>query len=214
VAKRGVKKRDYERLDDKTVGLVVQLLGQDKPITKKEACERLNISYNTKRLGNIIQEYEDKIEFTKKRRAALRGTVFSDLEIKDLVADYLNGESISKISETLYRSVDSIKKKLKELHLPERTKKPTYQNPDMIPEEAVSEFFDIGEIVWSARYNAVAEISKTVDTVYRIFVFGKYNEFAYQPWWELGKLEVVKKLDIPVDKFIKTQKSQFNYRID
>ena len=148
MAKRGVKKKDYERLDDATVGRVVLLLESGELKTKKAACEFLNISYNTKRLGNIIDEYNDKIAFTKKRRAANRGQPFSNIEIQEMVADYLNGVSITGISESLYRSTGVIKKKLKELHLPERTRAPTYFNPDMIPEEAVSESFDIGEIVW------------------------------------------------------------------
>jgi len=216
VAKRGVKKKEHERLDDKTLGLVVSLLEQEKPITKKEACERLNIRYDTRRLGNIIQEYKDKIEFAKRRRAANRGQPFTDLEIQEMVADYLNGESITKISESLFRSVGIVKKKLSELHLPERTRAPTYFKPDMIPEEAVSESFEVGELVWSARYNAVAEVVKLPSKLnaHQLFVFGKHNEFAYQPWWELGKLEIVKKHNIPVEKFIKTEKSPFNYRID
>jgi len=220
MALRGVKKKDFERLDDATVARVVLLLEQEKPITKKAACQTLNISYNTKRLGNIIQEYKDKLAFTKKRFAANKGLPFSDLEIKEMVVNYLNGDSITSIAENLYRSVHRVKIKLKELHLPERTKKPTYQNPDMIPEESVSKEFKVGEIVWSARYNAVAEIVQTwgvnkfdADT-FLIWVFGKHNEFAYQPWWELGKLEVVKRLNIETEKFIKTQKSTFNYRID
>ena len=56
MAKRGVKKQDHERLDDATIGRVVSLLGAEKPITKKAACETLNISYNTARLKKIIDE--------------------------------------------------------------------------------------------------------------------------------------------------------------
>lgn len=176
----------------------------------------LNISYNTKRLGNIIDEYKDKIEFAKRRYKANKGQPFSSMEVQEMIADYLNGDSITGIAEALYRSPHVIKNKIKELHLPERSKKPTYQNPDMIPDEAVSETFEVGEIVWSARYNAVAEIKKKPNKLnaYSIFVFGKHNEFAYQPWWELGKLDVVKQYNIPVEKFIKTEKSTFAYRIE
>jgi len=222
MAKRGVKKKDYERLDDATISRVVLLLGEEKPITKKAACEILNISYNTKRLGNIIQEYNDKIEFTKKRFAANKGQPFSDIEIKEMVVDYLNGDSITNIAASLYRSVHVVKRKLNELNLPERTKKPTYQHPDMIPEASVSELFNVGEVVWSARYNAVAEVHGIqlghdgwgLGAAYCLWVFGKHNEFAYQPWWELGKLEVVERLGLETEKFVKTQKSTFNYRIE
>ena len=65
--RRGIKKQEHERLDDATLSRVVSLLEQDKPITKKVACEMLNISYNTTRLNRIIQEYKDRLEFTKRR---------------------------------------------------------------------------------------------------------------------------------------------------
>jgi len=220
MALRGIKKKEFERLDDATVARVVSLLGQEKPITKKAACETLNISYNTGRLDRIIQEYKDKIKFRKKRFKANKGKPFFELELQEMVANYLNGDSISTIADSLYRSSYTIKNKIKELHLPERSKSPTYHHPDMIPDEAVSEVFDLKELVWSARYNAVAEIRSVFDeysesdTTYSIWVFGKHNEFAYQPWWELGKLEIVKKYKLTAEKFIKTEKPNFAYRIN
>ena len=218
MARRGIRKKEDERLDDATVGRVVSLLEQENPITKKAACEILNISYNTARLSKIINEFKDRIEFTKKRLAANKGKPYNELEIKELVTDYLNGDSISTIANNLYRSVYSVKKKIEELNLPERTKNSTYQNPDLIPDEAVAENFEPGELVWSARYGAVAEIRglKVVnyEPIYRIWVFGKHNEFAYQPWWELGKLDSVKKYGLTTDKFIKYEKPNFAYRIE
>jgi hypothetical protein len=221
MARRGVKKRDYEKLDDATIGRVVSLLEAENPITKKAACETLCISYNTKRLGSIIQEYKDNIAFRKKRYAATKGTPFSELELQELVTDYLCGESMVTIANNLYRSIHIVKRKISELHLPERTKDSSYWNPEMIPDEMVSQVFDLGELVWSARYNAVAEVSGILheeegagDTVYRIWVFGKTNEFAYQPWWELGKLEVVKRFNLQAEKFVKTDKPNFRYRIE
>jgi hypothetical protein len=217
MAQRRIKKKDHERLDDATLGRVVLLLEQEKPITKKEACETLNISYNTTRLNKIIQEYKDKQEWRAKRFEMNRGKSFSDLEIKDLVTDYLNGASISNIADSLYRSAHIVRKKIQELNLPERIKDANYQNPSIIPDEAVAETFEIGELVWSARYNAVAEVRgvwQKSDEIFSIFVFGKHNQFAYQPWWELGKLDAVEKFGLTVDKFIKTEKSPFQYRID
>ena len=158
MVKRGIKKKDYERLDDATVARVVSLLEGEEKFTKKAACEILNISYNTTRLNRIIQEYKDKLEFRKKRFIANKGQPFSDLELRELVADYLNNKSIASIADSLYRSVHKVKKKIEELHLPERTKDSSYWDPEMIPDEAVSKTFDIGELVWSARYNAVAEV--------------------------------------------------------
>ena len=221
---RGIKKKEGERLDDATISRVAHSLDHEQGYTKKRACEELNISYNTQRLNRIIQEYKDKLEYAKKRYEMNKRQPFSDLEIQELVTDYLNGASVSSISNSLYRSAHIIKKKIGELNLPERSKRPTYQNPDLIPDEAVAEKFEEGELVWAARYNAVAEIRGVVafdnpeynkeDAIYRIFVFGKHNEFAYQPWWELGKLEVVKRFNLTYDKFVKTDKPIFAYRVD
>ena len=47
---RGVKKKSHEKLDSANIQRVIDLLEQDEPITKKEACEMLNIRYNTTRL--------------------------------------------------------------------------------------------------------------------------------------------------------------------
>ena len=219
MARRGIKKQEHERLDDTTISRVVHSLAHEKGYTKKKACEELNISYNTQRLNRIIEDYNQRIEFTKKRFEQNKGQPFSEIEIQELVADYLNGDSVAKIAEQLYRTTHIVKKKIADLGLPERTRKPTYWNPDMIPDEAVAKEFEIGELVWAARYNAVAEIrgrrENGIDSlVYSIFIFGKHNEFAYQPWWELGKLDIVKKLEIPVEKFIKTEKPNFAYRVD
>ena len=53
---RGVKAKAHEKLDGANVQKVINLLGTDEPITKKEACEILNIRYNTTRLQRIIEE--------------------------------------------------------------------------------------------------------------------------------------------------------------
>jgi len=210
---RGIRKKDYERLDDATIARVVQLLKQDKPVTKKVACEILNISYNTKRLSSIIQEYEDKIAYTKRRMKENRGRAFGDLELKEIVINYLSGDSISSIAKSSFRSINVIKNKITELHLPERSKNSTYFNPDLMPDEMVSENFEPKELVWSSRYNSVAEIQDGKDSVYCIWVYGKHNQFAYQPWWELGKLKVLKQFKLRDDEFVTTQQT-LDYRIE
>jgi transposase len=221
MARRGVKKKDFERLDDATIARVVLLLEQEKPVTKKAACEILNISYNTTRLNRILDEYKDKIEFTKKRKAIMRGKPFTDMELKDMVVSYLSGDSISKLAESMYRSIHVVKRKIKDLHLPERSTTSTYHNPDMMPDEMVADTFEIGELVWSARYNCVVEIkqlwNKTTfhgTNIYGIWIYGKHNEFGFQPAEELGKLNVLKQFTLRDDEFVTTDKSPFNYRID
>ena len=58
---RVVKKKAHENLTDESISKVISLLRQDSPITKKEACEILNIRYNTTRLQNIIDDFEQTL---------------------------------------------------------------------------------------------------------------------------------------------------------
>ena len=53
---RRIKKRSHEKLTDANIRHVMDLLESKNPITKKEACSILNISYNTTRLNNIFQQ--------------------------------------------------------------------------------------------------------------------------------------------------------------
>ena len=68
-----VKKRAYENLSAANIQKVIELLRQEKPITKKEACEVLSISYNTTRLNKIIAEFEERQEYVAKRKATNKG---------------------------------------------------------------------------------------------------------------------------------------------
>ena len=40
----GIRQKKHEKLDETTLSKVLALLESDTPITKKEACEMLNIS--------------------------------------------------------------------------------------------------------------------------------------------------------------------------
>ena len=68
----GKKKKEHEKLTQENIQHVINLLNSEKPITKKETCQILNITYNTTRL-NSIQDFQDKLNFRAKRKAQLRG---------------------------------------------------------------------------------------------------------------------------------------------
>ena len=89
-----IKKKAHEKLSDDNIQKVIGLLRQESPITKKEACEILNIRYNTTRLQNIIDDYEDTLAFKTKRKDQLRGKPASEDEIKSVVQSYIEGENI------------------------------------------------------------------------------------------------------------------------
>jgi hypothetical protein len=194
-----IKKKDHEKLDGPNIEHAIQLLGRSTPITKKAACEILNISYNTKRLGAILEQYTERKAYEKKARARNRGKPISETEEKYIVLGYIKGSSLTAIADSLYRSTAIIKKTLEKYRIPQRDASNDYWHPMIIPDEAVSETYDKEELVWSARYGCVAEIMSERPDAFGVWLYGKHNEFAYQPFWELGKLDVLKKFKLTRD---------------
>ena len=121
--------REGERLEKPNMQKVIDLLEGEKPITKKAACEILNISYNTTRLNKLLQDFKDDEENRKQRRAKLRGKPITDDELKVIAQEYLNGAAISAISEFIYRSSALIKAAVKSLNIPLRQADASYSNP-------------------------------------------------------------------------------------
>jgi len=199
---RRVKVKESEKLDDNNVKYVTELLESDKPITKKEACGILRISYNTTRLGNIIAGYKERAATEARLRAKNRGKAATDNEIVRAIEEYLNGDSISEIAKFMYRSSSFIKGIIKKHNVPVRSTSSDYFSPELLPDEVLSEDFKPGELVWSARYNTTARVDKLVQiqeghgNVYRIWALGKNQRYAAQPWYELGKLEHLQNLGV------------------
>jgi hypothetical protein len=199
---RRVKVKESEKLDDNNVKYVIELLESNKPITKKEACSILRMSYNTGRLGNIIAGYKEREATTIRLKAKNKGKSATDSEVTRAIEEYLNGDSISEIAKFMYRSSSFIKGIIKKYNVPVRSTSSSYFSPELLPDEVLSESFKPGELVWSARYNNTAVVEKLVqvhpehDNVYRVWVHGKNQRFASQPWYELGKLEHLQNLGV------------------
>jgi hypothetical protein len=199
---RRVKVKDSEKLDDNNVKYVTELLESNKPITKKEACSILRISYNTTRLGNIIAGYKERAATEARLRAKNRGKSATDTEVVRAIEEYLNGDSISEIAKFMYRSSSFIKGIIRRFNVPVRSAASNYFSPELLPDEVLSEDYKPGELVWSARYNTTAIVDKLVQTqeehgnVYRIWTLGKNQRYAAQPWYELGKLEHLQNLGV------------------
>ena len=79
---RGVKAKSHEKLDSGNVQRVIDALGGETPITKKEACEMLNIRYNTTRLQRIIDDHLDLKSFRETRKAQNKGKMATQDEIR------------------------------------------------------------------------------------------------------------------------------------
>jgi hypothetical protein len=163
-----IKKKEYENLSEENIRKVIELLGSETPITKKEACEVLNISYNTTRLNKIVEDFHEQIEYKKKRKSQNRGKPASHAEIRELVADYLTGESVSTIAKSLYRSPAWIKAQLDRIGVPTRpANKADRLYTELLPESCSAEDFDKGEIVWSARHHCAAMIQQEMSVDYQ-----------------------------------------------
>jgi hypothetical protein len=206
--RRGVKRKEGENLTSANIKKVIQLLTQENPITKREACDTLNISYNTTRLTRIIEEYQADVEYRKTRMAQKRGRPATKDEIADISESYLGGESLSDIGKRVYRSVAFVKNIIEKVGIPNRAVGEEKAEIEYLPEECVAEEFEIGEIAWSAKYHTSCEVRAKLEDryidkyntpCYRVWIreptdsmqdFGGFN--AYIPAYDLGKLEHLK----------------------
>ena len=189
-----VRAKAGERLDDTTVKGVIDSLNGNDPITKKEACEILNISYNTTRLNKIISEYEEKIAWRTKRKRELRKAPITIKDKKEIIESYLAGDALSAISDSTYRSIAVIKRVLTSFNVPIRNTGVTYQNPPLIPDNGINNNYEKGDLVFSARYNCPAYIRHKIDDeTYALWTTGDYTKNVYQPYWELGDMRPIQK---------------------
>ena len=140
-----IKKKSYERLEETNIQRVIDALGSEKPITKKEACEMLNISYNTNRLSKIIDTHIDDKAYRKVRMNKNRGKPASKLELQEMIMGYLTGSPVSHIAKRMYRSPAFIRGNLDRIGVPTKTPEGEVFIP---PDECVKYEFEEGEWVW------------------------------------------------------------------
>lgn len=196
---RRVKVKQGENLTDANLEKVIGLLEADKPITKKAACEILNITYNTTRLNNIIQQHKDDKEFRATMRKQMRGTPVDIDAASQIVSSYLSGESLLNISNSTFRSTNVIKNILEKYNVPIRNTAVDYFHPVFIDnDEAIKEDYKKGDLVYSARYDSPATIDSILPSekhgmVYGIWLHGLNRMHAFQPYYELADLRRVQK---------------------
>jgi len=169
--RKTVKKKDYENLSNQNIEKVISLLNPSssappstKAITKKEACDILNIAYNTTRLQKIIDDYNEQKAYTKKRKAGLRGRPASNAEIAEACSSFLGGDTISDISKRLFRSPSFVRNILEEVGVPSRpSNKEERLTPHYFPDECVAENFKLGEVAWSSTYHSTVIVKERLD---------------------------------------------------
>jgi hypothetical protein len=199
---------EEELMTDANIAKVIRLLEPaeegKKPITKKDACAILGMSYNTTRLGTIIEEYKQKQIRTAQRKSQLRGKPATQEEKVFIITEYLNGETVDAISKMTYRSSRFIKDILEGNSVPIRVPGSSYFNPELIPDGAIRDRFKIGEVVYSSRYDSTARIdaeqkSDKYGWIYRIWLLAdKWKQSAYQEASELASLEHLREMGVRI----------------
>ena len=158
-----IKTKSHENLTDTNIRLVIDQLEQSSPITKKEACDILNIRYNTTRLQKIVDEQNEVWAYKEKRKNQNRGKGATRDEIKTVIEYYLDGENISEIATRTYRSNAFVKAIIQRVGIPEKLSKEEHSKCyrhryQLLPEQCVRDEFDNGELVWSVKDNKIAKI--------------------------------------------------------
>ena len=162
-------------MSDTNIRKVISLLRGDKPISKKEACSTLNIAYNTTRLQNIIDDFEETQAYREKRKSQNKGKAATQDEMADAIESYLSGSPISEIAAGLYRSSGFVKAIIERVGVPQKGEG-VY---DILPEQCVAESFEEGEVIWSAKYHSPAIIKKECVS---IDYEEKYESKCYNIW--------------------------------
>ena len=179
---RGIRTKKSEKLDDTNLERVRDALISDNPITKKDACEMLNISYNTTRLNKILADFDETMQYRAVRKSQLKGTKATDAEVKQVIEWYLKEHPVSEIAKSLYRSSTFVKNIINRVGVPEKrpaTEQGAGAKVGYLPDECVSESFDIGEKVWYARQDMPAIIRKIMPNTEHTNYIEKYGAECY-----------------------------------
>jgi hypothetical protein len=208
MATRKKSASEEELMTPANISRVIRLLEPQeegvKPITKKDACQILGMSYNTTRLGTIIEDFKKAQARSAQRRAELRGKPASREDIIYIISEYLNGETVDAISKMTYRSPTFIKNLLEAHAVPIRVPGHSYFNPQLIPDGAVRDRFKVGEIVYSSRYDSLARIDAETKTekygyIYRVWLLSeKWLQSASQEAYELASLQHLRDLGVRI----------------
>ena len=190
-----IKKKSYEKLDDTNIKRVITALEEESPISKKDACEMLNINYNTTRLSKIINNFKEEQEHRKARMAKNRGKPASSDELKEMIEMYLDGQAVTDIAKYLFRSPAFIKGNLDKIGVPTRVAE---GQEFIVPDECVKYEFEVGEWVWfcqnrpDIRGGHAGKITKDLGThekrlghAYTIdyWIPMEWQEGFWVPWW-------------------------------
>ena len=206
MAARKTTQAEKDRLTDDNLKTVLENQNSEAPWTKKAMCEFLGIAYNTSRLSSLLDKYKERVAYVAKRKSDNGGKPASEGEVISAIQSYIEGESIETIAKGLFRGSTFVKNILLLNGITFRPVSHNYFKPEIIPDEAVSASFEIGEIAYSTQYAQNVEIRDELpDTptsmgskVYRVWVMGANCRFAYLAAHELASLRHITALGVRI----------------
>lgn len=180
-----VKAKEGENLTQTHIKKVIELLEAEKPISKKDACDILNISYNTARLTKIIEQYKGDLEEQQRKRAANRGKEATPFEIQCIIEGYLDGDNIAQISKRIFRPPTFVKDIIEYVGVPQKLAGSNYYSPGLIPDRCMRDEFEYGQVVWDARRHCMVivleqahNVSDKTSNYYRVYVIEPIEEIS------------------------------------
>lgn len=182
------KKRNYGDITEEQYQTAIQWLEEGG--TKKGACDIMRVGSNPI-MERLITEYIDRKVIDRELRAKKRKTAVLQPEVAEFITMYLNGYSLSDLSDTFYRSTSVIKLHLQKhgaLLRQQETINPL--SPPLMPDACMTDSLDPGQYVWSAKYGCIAKVDKQFnEDTYRVMILGDgIRQYSYQHVSELGSL--------------------------
>ncbi|ATS94070.1 D2 protein [Pectobacterium phage DU_PP_V] len=170
--------------------------------TKKAACEMLSVSSNAT-MERMVEEWKDLQILTAEMKKKKRGTPIEGVELANMIESYLQGDSFEEIATRNYRSTAMVKAVLERNGALLRVQGSVDPlNPPMIPDEAVSESFEVGEHVWVAGYQCIGEVMKVMDNpvgAYRVYLLSESTQqYVHVMFYELASVKHLEELGVNI----------------
>lgn len=172
--------------------------------TKKKSCEILGVG-NNKTMERLIEEHIARKENDKIMRRKMRRKPIMQSDVVNWITDYLQGDTFGELSERYYRSASVIKDRIESAGALLRvTEKINPLDPPLLPDQCIADSFEVGEIVWSAKYGCAVEVTGEYKGAYRIRVATPATqEYSYQASYELGSLKHLRDMGVNIDVLVK-----------
>lgn len=194
------RKKSITDISDDTFKTVITHLEDGG--TKKRACEMLGVGSNST-MERMVEEWKERQVLVAEMKQKKRGTPIQGVELANVIEGYLQGDSFEELANRNYRSAAMIKSALERsgaLLRIQGSADPLY--PPMIPDEAMSETFAVGEHVWLPGYQCIGEVMKAITNpvgAYRVFLLSETQQhYVHVMNYEMASVAHLEKLGVNI----------------